>query len=102
MKVGVPAEIKADEYRVSLTPAGVRELADRGHEVLVQAGAGEGSSISDAEYKAQGAKILKTAADVFDGSEMVLGVKEPQADEVAMLKPEHTLFTYLQIGSAHV
>ena len=58
MKVGVPTEIKTDEYRVSLTPAGVRELADRSHEVIVQAGAGEGSTISDEEYEAQGARIL--------------------------------------------
>jgi alanine dehydrogenase len=98
MKVGVPTEIKTDEYRVALTPAGVRELADRGHDVLVQTGAGEGSAISDRDYRAQGAKIVKTAADVFDASEMVLGVKEPQPVEVAMLKPAHTLFTYLHLA----
>ena len=98
MKVGVPTEIKQDEYRVSLTAVGARELAEHGHQVLVQQGAGEGSSISDADYEAQGAKILPTAADVFAESELVLGVKEPQPVEVEMLTPETTLFTYLHLA----
>ena len=98
MKVGVPTEIKQDEYRVALTAAGARELAEHGHEVLVQKGAGEGSSISDSEYEAQGANILPTAADVFAEAEMVLGVKEPQPAEVEMLRPEQTLFTYLHLA----
>jgi alanine dehydrogenase len=98
MKVGVPTEIKQDEYRVALTAAGARELAEHGHEVLVQKGAGEGSAISDADYEAQGAKILPTAEDVFGEAEMVLGVKEPQPVEVEMLRPEQTLFTYLHLA----
>src|SRR5215217_1657509 len=98
MRVGVPTEIKTDEYRVSLTPAGVRELTERGHEVLVQAGAGEGSRIPDEEYVAQGATILPDAKAVFDAAELVLGVKEPQPQEVELLKPEHTLFTYLHLA----
>ncbi|HEY6780097.1 MAG TPA: alanine dehydrogenase, partial [Thermoleophilaceae bacterium] len=98
MKVGVPTEIKTDEYRVSLTPAGVRELTDRGHEVLVQAGAGEGSTIADADYEAQGARIVPDAPAVFEGAEMILGVKEPQASEVELLRPHHTLFTYLHLA----
>ncbi len=98
MKVGVPTEIKTDEYRVSLTPAGVRELTDRGHEVLVQAGAGLGSTIPDAEYEAQGAKLLPDASAVFDEAELVLGVKEPQPVEVSMLRPGQTLFTYLHLA----
>ncbi len=98
MKVGVLTEIKTDEYRVALTPAGVRELADRSHEVIVQAGAGEGSTISDAEYEAQGARIVPTAQAVFDEAELMLGVKEPQASEVSMLRAEHTLFTYLHLA----
>jgi alanine dehydrogenase len=98
MKVGVPTEIKTDEYRVSLTPAGVRELTDRGHEVLVQAGAGEGSTIPDADYEAQGARIVPDAAAVFEQAEMILGVKEPQPQEVALLRPHHTLFTYLHLA----
>lgn len=78
MKVGVPTEIKPDEYRVSLTPAGARELAEHGHEVLVQSGAGNGSAIWDRDYEAQGARILPDAESVFSEAEMVLGVKEPQ------------------------
>jgi alanine dehydrogenase len=98
MKVGVPTEIKTDEYRVSLTPAGARELVEHGHEVIVQAGAGEGSTIPDDEYVAQGARIAPDAASVFEEAEMVLGVKEPQSEEVAMLRPDHLLFTYLHLA----
>jgi alanine dehydrogenase len=98
MKVGVPTEIKTDEYRVAITPAGVRELVDRGHEVLIQHGAGEGSAIADAEYAEQGAAIVPDAAAVFAGSDMVVKVKEPQPVEVAMLEPRHTLFTYLHLA----
>jgi alanine dehydrogenase len=98
MKVGVPTEIKTDEYRVSLTPAGARELVEHGHEVIVQAGAGEGSTIPDAEYTAQGARVAPDAAAVFDEAELILGVKEPQPGEVAMLQPHHLLFTYLHLA----
>jgi alanine dehydrogenase len=98
MKVGVPTEIKTDEYRVAITPAGVRELVDRGHEVLIQHGAGEGSAIADAEYAEQGAAIVPDAAAVFAGSDMIVKVKEPQPVEVAMLEPRHTLFTYLHLA----
>jgi alanine dehydrogenase len=98
MKVGVPTEIKTDEYRVSLTPAGVRELVEHGHEVLIQSGAGVGSTIPDEEYEAQGARMLPDAQSVFDEAEMVLGVKEPQPQEVEMLRPDHLLFTYLHLA----
>jgi alanine dehydrogenase len=98
MKVGVPTEIKTDEYRVAITPAGVRELVDRGHEVLIQHGAGEGSAIADIEYAEQGAAIVPDAAAVFAGSDMIVKVKEPQPVEVAMLEPRHTLFTYLHLA----
>ncbi len=98
MKVGVPTEIKADEYRVGMTPSGVRELADAGHEVVVQAGAGEGSAIADADYAAQGARILPDADAVFAEAELVVKVKEPQPEEVARLEPRHTLFTYLHLA----
>jgi alanine dehydrogenase len=98
MKVGVPTEIKTDEYRVSLTPAGARELVEHGHDVIVQAGAGAGSTIPDDEYVAQGARIAPDAAAVFDEAELVLGVKEPQPSEVAMLRPQHLLFTYLHLA----
>ena len=98
MRVGVPTEIKTDEYRVSLTPAGVRELVERGHEVVIQAGAGVGSTIPDAEYSRQGARVVPDAPAVFDEAELILGVKEPQPDEVEMLRPHHTLFTYLHLA----
>src|SRR5204863_4140911 len=78
MKVGCPTEIKTDEYRVALTPAGVRELVEHGHEVVVQAGAGEGSAIGDEEYTSQGARILPDAQAVFGEADMVVKVKEPQ------------------------
>jgi alanine dehydrogenase len=100
MRVGIPTEIKADEYRVAITPAGVRELTKLGHDVLVQAGAGDGSSIPDAAYEAQGARIVPDAATVFGEAELVLKVKEPQPGEVAMLRPEQTLFTYLHLAPA--
>src|SRR3954451_8260270 len=98
MKVGVPTEIKTDEYRVALTPAGVRELGERGHEGLVQHGAGEGSAIADSEYTAQGARILPDAAAVFGEADMIVKVKEPQPPEVALLESRHTLFTYLHLA----
>ena len=98
MKVGVPTEIKTDEYRVAITPAGVRELNERGHEVFIQAGAGVGSTVPDTEYEAQGARILPDAKAVFDEAEMILGVKEPQPVEVEMLRPDQLLFTYLHLA----
>ncbi|WP_349294587.1 alanine dehydrogenase [Baekduia alba] len=98
MRIGVPTEIKTDEYRVAITPAGVRELVDRGHEVLIQHGAGLGSAIPDAEYVEQGASVVPDAAAVFAGSDMIVKVKEPQPVEVAMLEPRHTLFTYLHLA----
>jgi alanine dehydrogenase len=100
MKVGVPTEIKPDEYRVALTPAGARELTDHGHDVLIQRGAGDGSAIPDAEYEAQGARILPDAESVFGEAELILGVKEPQPEEVGLLRPQHTLFTYLHLAPA--
>ena len=100
MKVGVPTEIKRDEYRVAITPIGVRELAEHGHEVVVQAGAGEGSAITDADYTSQGARIVPGAEDVFAEAEMVLKVKEPQPPEVGMLREGQTLFTYLHLAPA--
>ena len=98
MKVGVPTEIKTDEYRVALTPSGVRELTDHGHEVVVQAGAGLGSAIGDEDYAAQGAQILPDADAVFGAADLIVKVKEPQPVEVARLEPRHTLFTYLHLA----
>src|SRR4051794_30318320 len=98
MKVGVPTEIKADEYRVALTPSGVRELVDRGHEVVVERGAGEGSGLPDERYVQQGARVVPDADAVFAEAELIVKVKEPQAVEVARLEPRHTLFTYLHLA----
>ncbi|HKT82599.1 MAG TPA: alanine dehydrogenase [Solirubrobacterales bacterium] len=98
MKVGVPAEVKPDEYRVAITPAGVREMVGHDHEVLIEAGAGEGSAIADDDFEAQGARIVPDAAAVFGEAEMVVKVKEPQPPEVEMLSPGQLLFTYLHLA----
>jgi alanine dehydrogenase len=99
MRVGVPTEIKNNEYRVGLTPAAVAELTRAGHEVVVQAGAGAGVDFLDAAYVAAGARILPDAASVFEAAQMIVKVKEPQASEIAMLRPDHLLFTYLHLAA---
>ncbi len=99
MKVGVPTEVKTDEYRVALTAAGVRELVDAGHEVYVQSGAGLGSAIPDEAYAGQGATIAPDADAVFEEANLIVKVKEPQPPEVGRLKPHHTLFTYLHLAA---
>jgi alanine dehydrogenase len=98
MRVGVPTEIKSDEYRVALTPAGVRELEAHGHTAVVQSGAGDGSGITDQDYVSQGAEILPDADAVFAAADMIVKVKEPQPVEVARLESRHTLFTYLHLA----
>ena len=98
MRIGVPTEIKSDEYRVAITPAGVREMTEHGHQVLVQAGAGAGSAIADADYEAQGAEIVADAAAIFNAAEMILHVKELQPPEIEMLRPAQLLFTYLHLA----
>jgi alanine dehydrogenase len=98
MIVGVPREIKPDEYRVAITPAGVREMIDHGHVVLVETGAGHGSAIADAEFESQGARIVPDAAAVFSEAGMVLKVKEPQPGEIEMLRRGQLLFTYLHLA----
>jgi alanine dehydrogenase len=98
MRVGIPAEIKPDEYRVAITPAGVREMVEHGHEVMIETGAGEGSAIADADFLAQGARISPDAGEVFDEAEMVIKVKEPQPAEVEMLREGQLLFTYLHLA----
>ncbi len=99
MRIAVPAEVKNHEYRVAITPVGVAELVGHGHEVFIQAGAGIGSSISDAEYLAQGAKILPTAAETWAAGEMVLKVKEPIESEYGYLRDDLLLFTYLHLAA---
>ena len=99
LSVGVPTEVKEDERRVALTPDGVREMEAHGVEVLVQAGAGEGASIPDEAYKAAGAEIVASAAEVWARAGMVVKVKEPQASELEHLRPDLTLFTYLHLAA---
>ena len=98
MKIGVPKEIKNHEYRVGMVPGSVRELVNRGHEVFVESEAGAGIGMRDADYELVGARILPSAAEVFDTAEMIVKVKEPQAVERAMLREDHTLFTYLHLA----
>jgi alanine dehydrogenase len=99
MNVGVPKEIKSDEYRVALTPAGALELTSRGHSVLIERGAGEGSAFADAEYESVGAR-LGAVAEVWAESELVLKVKEPLPDEYGRLREGQVLFTYLHLAAS--
>lgn len=98
MRIGLPKEIKNHEYRVGLTPASVLELTRRGHEVRVQSSAGAAIGFSDDDYRAAGAQIVADAPAVFADSELIVKVKEPQAEERARLTPQHTLFTYLHLA----
>lgn len=98
MIIGVPREIKDNEYRVGITPGGVRQLVWAGHQVLVETGAGEGSGFSDREYATSGAKIVSTNADAW-GAEMVVKVKEPQPSEYDFMRPDLVLFTYLHLAA---
>ncbi|MBA3716780.1 MAG: alanine dehydrogenase [Actinobacteria bacterium] len=99
VKIGVPREIKSDEYRVALTPAGARELLQRGHEVLVETGAGDGSAFPDVAYEAVGAKIGRSAGVVWLDSELILKVKEPISAEYGLLRYDQILFTYLHLAA---
>ncbi len=97
--IGVPKEIKEEEYRVAMTPAGVLELTRRGHEVFVERGAGIGSGFLDEEYMKSGAKIAETAAEVFEKAEIIVKVKEPLEREYGMIKENHTIFTYFHFAA---
>ncbi len=98
MRVGVPSEIKVHEYRVGLTPGAVREYVAHGHQVIVQSGAGAGIMASDDAYRAAGAEIAETAAEIFAGCDMIVKVKEPQPSEWVQLRPDQLLFTYLHLA----
>jgi alanine dehydrogenase len=100
MRVGIPTETKNNEFRVAITPAGVAELTHRGHEVLVQAGAGEGSAIADVEFKAAGAQVIDTAGEVWAEADLLLKVKEPQEAEYGLLRRGQVLFTYLHLAAS--
>lgn len=99
MRIGVPKEVKNHEYRVAITPAGVRELVDAGHAVAVETGAGVGSLIADAEYQDAGAQILTNADQVWAGADLVLKVKEPIAEEYGRMREGQVLFTYLHLAA---
>jgi alanine dehydrogenase len=99
MRIGVPKEIKTLEFRVSVTPGVVHRLVHDGHQVFVEAGAGAGVLLDDDAYREAGAEVLPTADDVFEAADLIVKVKEPQAVEIARLKPRHTLFTYLHLAA---
>jgi alanine dehydrogenase len=99
MKIGVPKEIKIHEYRVGLVPAGVRELVDSGHEVLVQSGAGAGIGFEDSHYQAAGASVSQRGQDIFAAADLIVKVKEPQLAECKQLRSGQTLFTYLHLAA---
>ena len=94
MIIGVPTEVKTDEYRVALLPVGAQELVDRGHQVLVQAGAGLGSGLPDHDYLRAGAELVATGADVFKRADLVVKVKEPQPEEYGLIRAGQLMFTY--------
>lgn len=100
MRVGIPTETKNYEFRVAITPAGVAELTRRGHEVVIQAGAGEGSAIPDAEFKAAGAQLTSAAEQVWADAELLLKVKEPTPAEYGLLRRGQVLFTYLHLAAS--
>ncbi|WP_437193826.1 alanine dehydrogenase [Planctomicrobium sp. SH527] len=100
MLIGVPREVKKDEYRVAILPVGVDELVHAGHRVLIQSNAGIGSGITDDDYARQGATIVATAEEVFSEAELILKVKEPQPKEWKLLRPGQMLFTYLHFAAS--
>jgi alanine dehydrogenase len=100
MKVGIPAEVKNNEYRVAITPSGVHELTRAGHEVFVQQGAGVGSSIPDEDFVAAGARILPGADDVWQAGDLILKVKEPVQEEYHRMRSGQVLFTYLHLAAS--
>ena len=99
MQLGVPREIKAQEFRVGMTPAGARELVGAGHSVLIESGAGDAIGLTDDLYRAAGASVVETAEQVFADSDMIVKVKEPQPHECRQLRPEQLLFTYLHLAA---
>ena len=99
MRIGIPTEVKNHEYRVAATPEGVREFTHAGHEVVIQAGAGVGSSISDEQFTVAGASILPDADAVFAEADLIVKVKEPQPEEYERFREEHVLFTYLHLAA---
>lgn len=102
MIVGVPREVKLDEYRVAMLPVGAEELTRRGHRVLIEKDAGTGSGIANEFYEQHGAEIVDSASELFERAELIVKVKEPQAAEFELLRPEHVLFTYFHFAASEV
>ena len=99
MRIGVPKEVKAHEYRVGLVPGSVRELVHKGQEVVVETGAGDGIGLTDEAYRSAGASVASSAGEVFGSADMIVKVKEPQPEEVRLLRPGQVLFTYLHLAA---
>ena len=99
MRIGIPKETKKDEYRVALLPVGVEELVRFGHTVALQKTAGSGSGLPDSAYEECGATIVNTAAEVFASSDLIVKVKEPQPDEIALIRPQQIVFTYFHFAA---
>ncbi len=100
MRIGVPTEVKSDEYRIAMLPVGAEELTKRGHEVLIQSGAGSGSGITDEDFQVAGATIVETAAELFAAAEMIVKVKEPQPSEFELIRPEQIVFTFFHFAAS--
>jgi alanine dehydrogenase len=100
MIIGVPKEVKSDEYRVAVTPAGVEQLKRGGHRILIERGAGIGSGLADADYEAYGAELVSSAREVWERSELICKVKEPLAQEIGLIRPKQILFTYFHFAAA--
>lgn len=100
MIIGVPTEVKTDEYRVAILPVGVQELIERGHQIIVQAGAGLGSGLADHEYLRAGAQMVASGADVFSQADLIVKVKEPQPEEYSLIRPGQLLFTYFHFAAS--
>lgn len=98
MIIGIPTEVEPDEHRIAITPEGAKELASAGHQVIIQQGAGLGSRLKDEVYANLGVEIVDTVEELFGRSEMIVKVKDPSPEEVALLKPEHTLFSFLHLA----
>ena len=100
MIIGVPKEVKSDEYRVAMLPVGVEELVARGHRVMIQASAGLGSGIPDHEYLRAGAEMAATGAEIFEQADLIVKVKEPQPEEYPLVRPGQLLFTYFHLAAS--
>ncbi len=100
MIIGVPAEVKPDEYRIAMLPVGVEELTRRGHKVLIQTGAGLGSGLADHDYLRAGAELVATISDVYQSADLIVKVKEPQDSEIPLIRPGQVLFTYFHFAAS--